>query len=413
VIVDTGKEWGGGTNSLLELLSRIDRTKYRFTCVFYDDYRQGREGPRISEVLARLGVSFVRLPRRPPSLPGRLLKEFLRGILFFNPRLKRLAVFLVDYWLRIRPDARRLEETLRGQAPQLVYLNNQPSSNLEGILAARAVGIPALQHARIEAALNPFEVRVANTGLRGIIAVSEGVRRGLVGQGIDPSRCVIVHNGIATDTAPHLPPAAVRARWGIGEGEVVLGTAGSLVRRKRVGDLIGAVAALVAGGGSSLRCMIVGEGPERERLQAEAERYGVAGRVVFAGFQAEAVSYINTFDVFALPSEREGLPRVILEAMLMGKPVVASAVSGPSELVVDGVTGFLCPPGDAGAWHEALRRLVMDEDLRKRMGEAGRQRVVEHFSIERYVAGVEAVLARVLVSSTGQQPEVSACSTSC
>lgn len=200
VIVDTGKEWGGGTNSLLELLSRIDRTKYRFTCVFYDDYRQGREGPRISEVLARLGVSFVRLPRRPPSLPGRLLKEFLRGILFFNPRLKRLAVFLVDYWLRIRPDARRLEETLRGQAPQLVYLNNQPSSNLEGILAARAVGIPALQHARIEAALNPFEVRVANTGLRGIIAVSEGVRRGLVGQGIDPSRCVIVHNGIATDT---------------------------------------------------------------------------------------------------------------------------------------------------------------------------------------------------------------------
>ena len=103
VILDTGKEWGGGTNSLLELLRRMDRAKYRFTCVFYDDYREGQDGPRISETLARLGVSFERLPRRSPSLPGKLLKEFLRGLLCFSERLKRLWIFFVDYWFRIRP----------------------------------------------------------------------------------------------------------------------------------------------------------------------------------------------------------------------------------------------------------------------------------------------------------------------
>jgi len=396
VILDTGKEWGGGTNSLLELLRRLDRAKYEFTCVFYDDYRQGQDGPRISETLARLGVSFERLPRRSPSLLGKLLKEFLRGLLFFNESLRRLGIFFVDYWLRIRPDARRLAETLRARSPRLLYLNNQPSSNLEGILAAQALGIPAMQHARIEATLNPFEVRAANKGLRGIIAVSEGVRRGLVEQGIEPSKCVVVHNGIAIDTAPLLSPAVVRAGWGIGEGEVVIGTAGSLIRRKRIADLIGVVAALIAGGGPSIRCVIVGEGPERENLAAQAERCGLADKVIFTGFQPDGVSYINAFDVFALPSEREGLPRVILEAMLMAKPVVASAVTGPSELVVDGVTGFLLPVGESGAWLDALRRLATDEGLRKQMGVAGRQRVVDVFSIDKCIAAVDAILTRVL-----------------
>ena len=400
VILDTGKEWGGGTNSLLELLRRMDRAKYRFTCVFYDDYRQGQDGPRISETLARLGVSFERLPRRSQSLLGKLLKEFLRGLLFFNTRLKRLGIFFVDYWLRIRPDARRLEETLRAHSPRLVYLNNQPSSNLEGILAAQALGVPALQHARIETTLNPFEVRVANTGLRGIIAVSEGVRRGLVKQGIEPSKCVVVHNGIATDTVPLLSPTAVRAAWGIAGGEVVIGTVGSLVRRKRIADLIHVVAALIGTGYPSIKCLIVGEGPERGRLLAEVERHGIADKVVFTGFQPDAISHINACDIFTLPSEREGLPRVILEAMLMAKPVVASAVAGPSELVEDGVTGFLLPMGESGAWPDALRRLAADGLLRKQMGAAGRQRIMEMFSLDKYIAAVDAILTRVLASAS-------------
>lgn len=396
VILDTGKEWGGGTNSLLELLRWIDRAKYRFTCVFYDDYCQGPDGPRISERLARLGVCFNRLPRRSPSLVGKLLKETLRGLLCFDERVKRLAIFCVDYVFRIKPDARRLQGTLGRLAPHLVYLNNQPSSNLEGILAARALGIAAVQHARIEATLNPFEVRAANKGLRGVIAVSEGVRRSLVEQGIDPSKCVVVHNGISRDTVPLLSPAAVRTRWEIGEDDLVIGTAGSLIRRKRVGDLIRVVAGLTGAGCPPIKCLIVGEGPERKWLQAEAEQRGIADRVVFTGFQLDALSHINACDVFAMPSEREGLPRALLEAMLMAKPVVASAVTGPADLVQDGVTGFLLPVGEPGAWRDALRRLATDGELRKQMGAAGRQRVVDMFSVERYVAGVEAVLARVL-----------------
>jgi len=222
-----------------------------------------------------------------------------------------------------------------------------------------------------------------------------------VEQGIEPAKCVVVHNGIATDTVPLLSPAPLRARWGIAEGEVIIGAVGSLVRRKRIADLIHVVAALVAGGGPPTRCVIVGEGPERERLASQAERCGLADKVIFTGFEPDAISYINAFDVFALPSEREGLPRVILEAMLMAKPVVASAVTGSSELVVDGVTGFLLPVGESGAWLDALRRLATDGVLRKQMGAAGRQRVMDAFSIDKCVAAVDAILTRVLAPPSG------------
>ena len=394
VLLDTGKEWGGGTNSLLELLKRIDRSKYEFTCVFYDDYQKG-SGPKISEELARLGLGFTRLPRRPQASGAKLLKEAVRVLCFFSKRLRRIGVFLVDYYFRIRPDAARIAELLRRQHADLLYMNNQPSSNLEGILAARAAGIPVIQHNRIDVTLNPIETRLANKWLRKIICVSDGVRQALTEQGIDPAKCIVVHNGIDADTKPRLSPAEIRTSTRAGD-ELLIGTVGSLIRRKRVADLIRAVAVLVKERRKSIKCLVVGAGPEQANLAAEAQRLGVADRVIFTGFQADAVSYINAFDIFALPSEKEGLPRVILEAMLMAKPVAASRVVGPSELVVDGQTGLLLPLGETRQWVDALERLIDDPALRTRMGNAGRQCVLEQFSIDKYVAGVSGILDEVL-----------------
>jgi glycosyltransferase involved in cell wall biosynthesis len=396
VLLDTGKEWGGGTNSLLELLKRIDRSKYEFTCVFYDDYQRGG-GPKISEELARLGIGFVRLPRQPPAKGAKLLKETVRVLCFFSKRLRRIGIFLVDCYCRIRPAADRIAEVLRRQHADLLYMNNQPSSNLEGILAARAVGIPVIQHSRIDATLNPIEARIANKWLRKIICVSEGVKQRLVEQGIDTAKCTVVHNGIDANTKPRLSPAEIRMRPQLGD-ELLIGTVGSLIRRKRVADLIRAVAILVTERQKAVRCLIVGAGPEQASLATEAKRLGIADNVVFTGFQDDAVAYIDASDIFALPSEKEGLPRVVLEAMLMAKPVVASRVIGPSELVVDGVTGYLLPLGEIHQWVDALDRLIEDAALRKRLGQAGRQRVLEHFSIDKYVTGVSRILDEVLES---------------
>lgn len=397
MLLDTGKEWGGGTNSMLELLKRIDKRRYEFTCVFYDDYRRG-DGPKISDELARLGIGFLLLPRQPQTKAAKLLKEAVRVLSFFSKPLRRIGVFLVDYYFRIRSDAARIAEVLRRQQADLLYMNNQPSSNLEGILAARAVAIPVVQHNRIDVTLNPIETRIANRDLRKIICVSDGVRQALVEQGIDPAKCIVVHNGIDAVTQPRLSPAEIRASTQTGD-ELLIGTVGSLIRRKRVADLIRVVAILVKERHKSIRCLVVGSGPELANLTADAQRLGVADRIIFTGFQADAVSYINAFDIFALPSEKEGLPRVILEAMLMAKPVVASRVVGPSELVVDGQTGFLLSLAETRQWADAIEQLIDDPALRRRMGEAGRERVIAEFSIERYVSAVRRVLDEVMSSS--------------
>jgi len=397
VLLDTGKEWGGGTNSMLELLKRIDRNKYRFTCVFYHDYRPG-SGASLSEELQRLGIDFVLLPQTSLPKGAKLSKEVVRVLLFFSKRLRRLGVFWVDYYFRIRPDAARIAELLRSRSAELLYLNNQPSSNLEGILAARAAAIPVVQHARSNATLNGVEVRIANQTLRKVICVSEGVKQRLVEQGIIAAKCVVVHNGIDGGLQPRLAPGEIRTRARVGDG-LLIGTVGSLMRRKRIGDLIRVIAALVKERRTAVKCLIVGAGPEQPRLSAEAKQYGVADQIIFAGFQADALSYINALDIFVLPSEREGLPRTALEAMLMSKPVVASRVTGSSEVVVDGQTGFLLPLGGIPEWVQALSQLADDAALRKRMGEAGRRRVLEQFSIDKYVAGTRAVLDDVLASS--------------
>ncbi|OGL43508.1 MAG: hypothetical protein A2W05_09530 [Candidatus Schekmanbacteria bacterium RBG_16_38_10] len=100
-------------------------------------------------------------------------------------------------------------------------------------------------------------------------------------------------------------------------------------------------------------------------------------------------------DIFVLPSEREGFPRVILEAMLMGKPVIASRIAGPAELVIDKETGFLFQTGNIEKLADCISSLLLSPRLRMEMGEAGRKRVIENFSIEKYVESVSKVINEV------------------
>jgi len=411
LILDTGKEWGGGTNSLLELLKRIDKTKYHFTALFYNNYKKGDESDIKSEI-EKLGVEFLILEQRTQPVIAKTAKELLRLLFFFSRQLKRYSVFLIDYQFRIKRNAEKISELLKNLRIDLFYMNNQPSSNLEGIIASKMTGVSALQHSRIEATLNSFEVKAVNLWLKKMICVSEGVKNSFVRQGIDKSKCVVVHNGIDADTKPETLASEIRKMWGVGEDEILIGTVGSLIKRKQINDLIEALAELqkqdargktnpphpplLKGGEGGLKCMIVGDGPEKDSLQKMVLKMGLHDRVIFTGFQIDAISYINAMNIFVLTSEKEGLPRVILEAMLMGKPVVALNVTGPAELVVDGETGFLVPVRHPEVFADCVLRLIENHELRKQMEEKGRKRIIEKFSIGKYVMGIENVLDEVL-----------------
>jgi glycosyltransferase involved in cell wall biosynthesis len=141
------------------------------------------------------------------------------------------------------------------------------------------------------------------------------------------------------------------------------------------------------------RLTLVGDGPERASLQARARTLGLEDTVDFAGYrtQDEVAALLDAADMLVLPSFAEGLPVVLMEALASRIPVIATPVAGVSELVRDGVTGLLVPPGDVDGLTNALDRLLGDPELCHRLGEAGRRAVGERHDVAREAANLFAL----------------------
>ncbi len=392
LILDTGHEWGGGTNSLLELVARLPKERYRLRAVFTRDYRRG-DGETIGQALAARGVRFHHLVL-PRSGREKLAREVGRALRLGRPR--REFLFRHDLRWRIRPAAARLAALIEAEKVHLVYCNNQPSTNLAGILAAGVAGIPCVAHIRKEAALRPFEVGAANAHVARFICVSRAMRDHYAALGIDAGRIAVVYNGL--DVGRPLPPADGEAyrTWGITQTQPVVGAVGSLLKLKGYDLLLEAFAMVRRDGRADARLVILGEGPERQALAAAARRFEVAEAVHLAGFVADPLPVMARFDVLAVPSSTEGCPRSVLEAMFLGCPVAAFAVGGVPELVTHGHTGVLVHERDPRHLADALAMLLRDGARRRAMGKAARQHVAERFSVDRYVAEVDTVLTQAL-----------------
>lgn len=384
LLLDTGNEWGGGTNSMIELLKRLDRTRFAVTACFYHNYRQGDS--TLQEALTALGIPLLILPTQRQPGWAKLAKELVRGLLFWHKPWRAAAVFWVELAWRIRPRAHALAEALQTGAYDLLYMNNQPASNLEGYLAAERSGVPVVQHCRIEPKLNATECAAVNRVARAVICVSQGVQDALVRQGVRDALCHVVYNAI--DSGQTLP--AAQSLGDVTPGTPVVGTIGSLIKRKSIDHLLRAVARLPAD--LAPHVLIVGTGPEERALRTLAAELGLGDRVIFAGFQKQPLPWLAAMDVFALTSSREGLPRVILEAMLLAKPVVASNVTGSKEVVAHDETGYLYPYGAIDTLAAHLADLLRHSEHRQAFGAAGRRRASTDFCIEVYLAGVIKIL---------------------
>lgn len=204
-----------------------------------------------------------------------------------------------------------------------------------------------------------------------------------------------------------LNPAAVdgvESRRGLGlpSDALVVGTVGRLVWQKGHVHLLEAAERLrdeLPGA----RYLIVGAGEEERRLRAQAQQSGLGDRVVFAGYRRDIPAIMAAMDVFVLPSRRENMPQVLLEAMAMARPIVSTASIGVREIVEDGVTGFVVPPGDVGALADRLRALALDGRLRERMGAGARARIRNGFTREDMLTRVEGLLGE-MTSSSRREP---------
>ncbi|MEO5861393.1 MAG: glycosyltransferase [Burkholderiales bacterium] len=395
LLVDTGKEWGGGTNSMIELLKRIDRERFSITALFYINYPKGIDLDLRSE-LDRIGTSLKLLtPLRQPRW-AKVAKELARVFAFWSRGVQKFIIFKIELAWRIRPTARRIAAIIQEGGYHLLYLNNQPSSNLEGYLAAGQTAIPLVQHARIVARLNRAEVELINRYASRIICVSQGVCDDLLRQAIAPEKCIVVYNGIDTRQALVKEFRGAPAGSGSTDRPVKIGTVGQLAVRKFTEHLLEAAAILRSRKTRPFSVQVIGAGPRDKFLELRTKELDLTAIVSFAGFLANPFAAMADFDIFVLTSSTEGFPRVILEAMMLGKPVVASRIVGAEELVRDGTTGLLYEFGNIKSLAEKLQCLVENVELRQRMGHNGQEVVTKDYSIERYVAGVERVLMDVV-----------------
>jgi glycosyltransferase involved in cell wall biosynthesis len=274
----------------------------------------------------------------------------------------------------------RLTRAYRTMRADIVHTHAHFSVNTVSRIAGRLAGAGVLAHMHVE---NVFrgdfgrrvQIAVDNATARlcfAIVAVSDATRFSLLHQGYPESRLSTVWNGIEM----HDPVQPVH----LADGPTILEVA-RLAEVKGQRLLIRALPELEAS------AVLVGrdlehDGSYEAELRADADRLGVSGRVVFAGYREDVPALLAGCDVFCLPSSAEGLPLVVLEAMAAGKPVVATAVGGVPELVIHGETGLLVAPGDVDALRRALADLLADPERARRLGDAGRERVRASFTAE-------------------------------
>jgi glycosyltransferase involved in cell wall biosynthesis len=265
----------------------------------------------------------------------------------------------------------------RSVRPDVIHVHNPTS--LHYAVLSRLVARPALvltvhgeTHARRGSAL---EWRL----VKAVAVVSHAALRTLR-LPCDPGKFTVIHNGIAPSNVTLEIREAARADLGVGDR--VVGTiVARLNGRKGHATLLNSVSLLRDAGVSPLM-LVVGDGPERGAIEQQAQQLGLdAGHVRFLGARSDVDRILSAADFFVLPSDTEGLPLSVLEAMAHGLPIVASRVGGIPEIIENVDQGLLVPPGDPAALSEAIRRVVEDPALRRNLASAARSRVNTEFSI--------------------------------
>jgi glycosyltransferase involved in cell wall biosynthesis len=235
-----------------------------------------------------------------------------------------------------------------------------------------------------------------------LVAVSPEVRDELVDNGIAPrDKFTIIRLGIPLDQRLNDETSELDYRhlYGIPKDAFVVGWVGRMTGVKDTNAILEIVRATRARGVDAVLCL-VGDGPDRGRLEQVAHDLGIARATYFVGYQPDVAGYYRLFDAFLLPSVNEGTPVSAIEALASGTPVVATRVGGVPDVVRDQVDGFLVEPGDTDAAADRLAELAGDPELRQRLGSSGRQYARERYSVDRLVDDVDR-LYRALLRAKG------------
>jgi glycosyltransferase involved in cell wall biosynthesis len=371
----------GGTRTHMELLlQHIDRSRFAVTLVC-----STRRDPQFSEALRRYQSDGITV----------CIIQMARSI---HPVRDLLAIW-------------RLYRYFRRCAFDVVHTHSSKAGIL-GRFAARLARVPTILHtphafafqgesSTLRRALFLLAERVARRWTTAFICVSEGERSIAINSGVAAATdSLVIHNSVDLERATCSSRVAATARdtAGCTSADMVVGTVANLRPQKGLHHFIKA-ARRVLNERQDVRFVIVGSGTLHRELSALIEFSHLQERVRIISGETDAWPYYALLDVFVLTSLWEGLPYAMLEAMAMGKPVVATDISGCRDVVIDGETGLLVPPRDEQAIARAILTLLENPDMRRRMGALGRRVVEQKYRIQQKIKELEAAYVAFRPSS--------------
>lgn len=285
----------------------------------------------------------------------------------------------------------RFVRIIRQYRPHIVHSRNWGA--IEAVFAARLAAVPVVIHSEHGYELDmlkgmPMRRRLLRRVAYGladtVFTVSSDLRDYHAGQaGISPNKVKVLVNGVDSERFSPRPEKklAFRADFGLPENRFLVGTAGRLVAIKDQALLLRTAKILVQHG-SDLCVALAGDGPELESLKALAASLSLSDRVYFLGASRNIAAFLNTLDVFVLPSVSEGMSNTVLEAMSSGLPVVATRVGGNPELIEDHTSGLLFRVGEEAELAEHLSNLAADPQLRHALGASARARILREYRLD-------------------------------
>ena len=301
----------------------------------------------------------------------------------------------------------RLAQLIRRERPQILHTHTAKAGAV-GRIAALLAGParpPIVVHTFHGHVLRGYFDPLTTLGFRTLerwlarvttrlIAVSPEVRDDLVGLGVAPrEKFAVIRLGIELGErvgGDDETRRETRRQLGVGPDAFVVGWVGRMTAVKRTDDVVRAFRELLDRDVDAYLCL-VGDGPDRVRLERLAHELGVVRRCLFVGYQNDVAPYYEVIDALLLPSVNEGTPVSVIEALAAGRPTVATRVGGVPDVVRDGVDGYLVDVGDAATLGERLAELARDPSLREEMGRAGSARVLARYAVDRLVEDIDAV----------------------
>ncbi|MEO6213863.1 MAG: glycosyltransferase family 4 protein [Vicinamibacterales bacterium] len=357
--IDTARTWRGGQNQVLVTVLGLRSSGHRAMLVAHPDGELRRR--------AEEGLEF--LPLAP------MTEMDLSAAWRLSRAIKQL-----------RPDIIHAHDP-HGVAMAALALSMSTQPVTPPLIASRRVDF----HLR-GSALSRWNYRQVDC----FICASDAIRAMLLGDGVEATRAVTVHEGIDLEHAAAAEAAPLHEELWLPHGSPVVGNVAALVPHKGQKHLVEA-AALVVRQVPDARFVIAGEGELQSALEHQIKHLGLEKHVILAGFRPDILSVHKAFDLFVMSSVTEGLGTSVLDAMACGRPVVGTTAGGIPEVVQDGVTGMLVAPRDHQAMADAIVTLLKDEGLRARMGAAGLSLAHARFSAERMVQDTIRTYERVVL----------------